>query len=1805
MTIPLSAQDIHQRHVAKQFYIVTDVGDIQEKTKKAFSWQAFITVSKLLTCAQDPMRSTDDRKIFQACAYDYLRSLEKKGIALEDQETYDRLLAETLILLMGQQPKESLVNSLSEEIHNNSPWFHFIQKNHIHYLVHRENLPYDEGLVGKICVDNHWYDWSDLTETITEEGRSFSYNRIEGIELFKTDETYKLKDYCYAGSLGVLSGNVSQAETIEKFFKRPPTGKYWLSLYSMNKGPTDLRFGKSHSYMGLEDAEGNLFYAGQYGLETPFSVSDAFAPFGKKKMGIETPDRYTGLPLAHYFVKEGRIEITKDEYEKLETSIREDKQHGVSGSLINRNCTEYVKKKLELIGLKTKTSIKAQEFFFRLALNLVPKSWAERAITWQKGLPKWVKKVAHFNPLLYPFVVVSCAVVTLLSGFRSDVSVINAIVRPWKVKIQHPVVLAEGLETFEKEQERYAILKAKIVGESPIVDSLKETSKVMGFSEDSEGRFLIKEVKHITQHRLKPLPLMIVGAIYEAITHRLKNWIWEKERIDNQTMFVYLHTLMNHRVITPYHFASLKETIGKKKAFTEEVKRIVASLYQKKLIDRRSLIHLNGLLEKGKTQESLTYVISITLLNGLNHKAHLNTLQELITPEAQWELNAQLKYYHQHYAFSVAGVKSIQALVSRVHCYEWAGKIGDEESRKEIMDAIKSRDEKLFARALKFYFHKASQKHGLTVTEIKIFEEMANSVDHPKGESLFVHFAHVMQTQARIQEMEQKLMQVEKVVSSHASSITSEGIEDLKRLHQNMGMIFNADVGYTGSSTLLSLLYGKLRQRWEMIDDVLNRQIIPLSDEVDFWPDIGFREVKVYSGEKIKENRPPVSEKKKKIFFAYHSLGIGHFSTTKALAESLGDAYRISACEIPDEILIERDPLFNLLGREHSVTTLYNTLVAGNHWETVRLIKKIGAIPAPEEEIALQKDLIRRKLLQECPDVIVATYERQSHLLLEVAKEMGIPFVQVYTDMLAPLSDSFKKVLQKDPDYPHQKMLMPYPLEEMQKNFTDLGLQSDRIASIGYPVNPAFSKQMDKDELKKKYGVKEGQKVILCMNGGCGGGVPWPQKIAEMNGLGFSIKLVVITSKNESFFEEVQKIVPKDNSLEILAKGFIEPQEMAELTEIADLVISKPGGATIAENLVKKNFLLLDTRFSYELTGEQDAADILKKHELAETFDSEEIFEDKFKESLQKQVPDVHTFHGDHVVFKKEVFIDHLNKMIKVADQDPLIQSKRFFLKTKEKNLVPLYPVLDTLEPSREAFEFNLGQILKWNEQLNPREIIPSLKSALWEASKKDQFVKFNLEKSQFEVTTWFQIDDMRYAVDVIRREMRHQQDFPAESIKQITQMILKKKERLEYKSQIQEMLKELADVDFHRVSKEIRTSQVVEKKLETILDSFLVPEAKKKLQDWLDLTTSRNRKNPHKYNPEDEKILTQKQVLNVFLNYPEELDFMTEYYLHRKVSAFDHKLQVNGENHLHLLYQGKETSISELMGKFKYVNDRIIAIEDEQEYTYTYDKGLVPIEEGRHPVHWRNEIPLFKKKKRKNNDYRLDLMTVISKKQNHGWVRLKDPEGHVFSVGTFWDPDYQLEQIRCLNSLPGYVRAGDLQEFTAQEKNWKKTSFVINQEIYDRIREKVVYYQKHQKGYNLVNENCVTFAQKLLYEIGIRYRNSEDAVILFTMPFKEFKKFLIRNETVRTVIQVACYPLRLLHNLVLSGLGMWEKQDLSKETPTGFSKLSDLFTWDRALIDHPSQLRLVQEVIDEDLLITGHKRIDIKQILPEMKLGV
>jgi processive 1,2-diacylglycerol beta-glucosyltransferase len=133
--------------------------------------------------------------------------------------------------------------------------------------------------------------------------------------------------------------------------------------------------------------------------------------------------------------------------------------------------------------------------------------------------------------------------------------------------------------------------------------------------------------------------------------------------------------------------------------------------------------------------------------------------------------------------------------------------------------------------------------------------------------------------------------------------------------------------------------------------------------------------------------------------------------------------------------------------------------------------------------------------------------------------------------------------------------------EETKARLVARGAAPDQVVVTGIPVSAKFAAKPNPPSVRRTYGLRDDQPVLLVLSGGFGMG-PVGQILAELDKVETTFQTLVVTGRNEELRRQVAA-VDRRHPTHVLGYA----SNMHELMAVADLIISKPGGLTSSEAL--------------------------------------------------------------------------------------------------------------------------------------------------------------------------------------------------------------------------------------------------------------------------------------------------------------------------------------------------------------------------------------------------------------------------------------------------------------------------------------------------------------------------------------------------------------------------------------------------------------------------------------------------------------
>jgi len=284
------------------------------------------------------------------------------------------------------------------------------------------------------------------------------------------------------------------------------------------------------------------------------------------------------------------------------------------------------------------------------------------------------------------------------------------------------------------------------------------------------------------------------------------------------------------------------------------------------------------------------------------------------------------------------------------------------------------------------------------------------------------------------------------------------------------------------------------------------------------------------------------------------SAGAGHLVAARALEQTLQAALPGADIEVLDVLSISH-PYFRKLYADgylgivqHApafMGWLYEAMdrPGGKLWDALRIgIQNLNRLPTC------------RYVLQRRPRLIFNTHYLPAEFVAQLrrAGQLHCPQVTITTD------------------FDTHRIWMQEPTERYYTATADgkvylanWGAAAERIRVTGIPVRDGFDQTLSREEACRRCGLDAERPVVLLLCGGFGVG-PTGDLLRELITMAADAQVVAITGRNEKLKARLQQQA-RFASRTVIVQGFTE--RVHEWMRAAHLVVTKPGGLTVAESL--------------------------------------------------------------------------------------------------------------------------------------------------------------------------------------------------------------------------------------------------------------------------------------------------------------------------------------------------------------------------------------------------------------------------------------------------------------------------------------------------------------------------------------------------------------------------------------------------------------------------------------------------------------
>lgn len=312
---------------------------------------------------------------------------------------------------------------------------------------------------------------------------------------------------------------------------------------------------------------------------------------------------------------------------------------------------------------------------------------------------------------------------------------------------------------------------------------------------------------------------------------------------------------------------------------------------------------------------------------------------------------------------------------------------------------------------------------------------------------------------------------------------------------------------------------------------------------------------------------------RKKVVILTITAGNGHraaaYAIEAGLQEHFGGDYIVSVHDIQADIGAIYESAV-----KHSAGVYNWIFEGGNSAENVNILHTIGY------------PMFSKKLDQifysEQPDLVVSTFAFPGmHNWIKKTlrcQDRYIPYITVVTDSI---SIHFLWFAEGTDAY-------VVPNEETKNIMVEKGAPAESMHVLGFPVHPRFYTSIDVEAERKKEGL-DADKPLFLLSVGTGGGmrdVAFLQRFAQE--YGDAAQCVVILGRNTEMLHKLQK--KQYPGVKLL--GWVN--DMDRWMKMADVMITKAGGATVMECVAVERPMIITKALAWQESGNIELIDMYK-----------------------------------------------------------------------------------------------------------------------------------------------------------------------------------------------------------------------------------------------------------------------------------------------------------------------------------------------------------------------------------------------------------------------------------------------------------------------------------------------------------------------------------------------------------------------------------------------------------------------------------
>ena len=323
----------------------------------------------------------------------------------------------------------------------------------------------------------------------------------------------------------------------------------------------------------------------------------------------------------------------------------------------------------------------------------------------------------------------------------------------------------------------------------------------------------------------------------------------------------------------------------------------------------------------------------------------------------------------------------------------------------------------------------------------------------------------------------------------------------------------------------------------------------------------------------------------KKVLIMSASTGGGHNRAARAIKEELTNKTINGItidCEIIDSLKIVNTTMDKVISRGYEKSAKYTPKA----WGGVYKLSESSLISRNEFKDNPLTSLMSRKLKKLLddtkPDLIIGTHPFPMIALSTLKKHSDL-YSCCESSSFTESIHKYYKNLKVPPlitvltDYTTHSAYIQNEIdyyiagdEYVKELLIEDGIEENKIKPFGIPVEKSFLTHRNRQTVLSELNLDPNKFTVLLMGGSFGAG-SIKDTLAELINIDRDFQIIVVTGRNKSLKEKLEKTLISNeltSTKKITILGFTD--KMNDLLASVDILVSKPGGLTTTESLLKE-----------------------------------------------------------------------------------------------------------------------------------------------------------------------------------------------------------------------------------------------------------------------------------------------------------------------------------------------------------------------------------------------------------------------------------------------------------------------------------------------------------------------------------------------------------------------------------------------------------------------------------------------------------